>query len=51
MEVDHHGETIVARVAQNAPADAIGLRDFLRLHIGDSIGEIEDLDVDPDKFN
>ena len=51
MEVDHHGETIIGRVAQNAPANIPGLRDFLLLRIGDSIGEIEDLDVDPDKFN
>ena len=51
MEVDHHGETVVARVAQNAPPDIPGLRDFLLLRIGDSIGEIEDLDVESDKFD
>ena len=54
MEVDHCGETVVGRVAQpsfNAPADMRGLRDFLLLHIGASMGEIEDLDVDPDRFN
>ena len=51
MEVDYYGESVIGRVAQNAPADAPGLRDFLLLHIGDSIGEIEDLDVESDKFD
>ena len=51
MEVDHHGETVVGRVAQpnlNAPGNIAGLRDFLLEHIGDSISSIEDVDVDPD---
>lgn len=54
MEVDYYGETVVGRVAQpsfNAPADIAGLRDFLLEHIGDSIESIEDLEVEPDRFN
>ena len=54
MEVEYYGETLVGRVAQrsfNSPANMAGLRDFLLIHIGDLIGEIEDLDVEPDQFN
>ena len=54
MAVDYYGQTVVGRVAQSsleAPADMIGLRDFLLEHIGDSISDIEELEVQPDQFN
>ena len=53
VQVNYHGQTLIGRVAQlsiNAPADMAGLCDFLSEHLGDSIGQIEDLEVDPRRF-
>ena len=54
MGVDYCGQTVLGRVAQpslDAPADMTGLRDFLLEHIGDSISDIEELEVQLDQFN
>ena len=41
----------VAQPSLEAPADMTGLRDFLLQHIGDSISDIEELEVQPVQFN
>ena len=53
MQVGYYRDTVIGRVAQpsiNAPGNIAGLCDFLSEHLGDSIGKIEDIEVDPDWF-
>lgn len=54
MQVNYHGDTVIGRVSQlpisASPGDMVGLCDFLSEHLGDSIGHIEELEVDPRRF-
>ena len=51
---DYYGERLFGSVPHsslNSPRDMGRLLNFLLQHIGDTIGTIEDLDVEPDRFD